>query len=237
MLRSLKWKARCLTCKACCWLGTSLPYCLLLPGHTCSAVDWSAGGGGGWSGEIVNEILLSRAAWRRSRCRGAGVTTLFLLQPHCPAVEQCSGGIGGKSLGWIPHISTHYGHFVDTDPDSRLGVRVLVFNCSFHLIFLHFAQNFFETSVCSPFLPLPCRFLPSVLFPSESMYLPFSPSWPTSSMPRLENEGKGGICQSCHPPTARSNLRQRRSSVQRKIQHGMKWQAHKTKYKSRPNQI
>ena len=123
-------------------------------------------------GEIVNEILLSRAAWRRSRCKGAGVTTLFLLQPHSPAVKQCSGGIGGKSLGWIPHISTHYGHFVDTDPDSRQGVRVLVSNCSFHLIFSLFSHQISSLSNISSTTPREWRqrrYLPIVPVPLVSV--------------------------------------------------------------------
>ena len=86
------------------------------------------------AGEIVNEILLSRAAWRRSRCRAQG-------WPHCFSSNPlpCSGAMqwrnGGKSLGWIPHISTHYGHFVDTDPDSGQGVRALASNQTVFILF------------------------------------------------------------------------------------------------------
>ena len=103
--------------------------CLLWP---CSGSMWLEGCAP--AGEIVNEILLSRAAWRRSRCRAQG-------WPHCFSSNPlpCSGAMqwrnGGKSLGWIPHISTHYGHFVDTDPDSGQGVRALASNQTVFILF------------------------------------------------------------------------------------------------------
>ena len=69
------------------------------------AVQWINVVGGLCAGEIVNEILLSRAAWRRSRCRGAGVTTLFLLQP---TPLQWSYAV--EEWGEIPGVNPTYFH-------------------------------------------------------------------------------------------------------------------------------
>ena len=106
MLRSSKWKARCLTCKACCWLGTSPPllFAFARTHVQCSGLEcWGWRGLVGWNSQWNSAQQGGMTAQQVQGRRGD-----HIVSP--PTSLPCSGAMQWRNWGEIPGVNPTYFH-------------------------------------------------------------------------------------------------------------------------------